>query len=450
MTDLDPYVPGHGSDTYCVNHYDLDLRYSVRTNRLEASARLKVLAATCIDELAVDLAGLRISAVEVDGQRVKRFTQGPARTVLPLPRQLQAGESAEVLIRYDGQPKPLDGRWGELGWEELTDGVIVASQPNGAPSWYPCNDRPADKATYRIAVTTESEYTVVANGALTSTRRASSRTTWVYEENHPMAPYLATVQIGRYAALDLVSGVPQRVLIPTPVRTRAMHDFARQPAMMDLFTRLFGPYPFARYDVVVTQDSLEIPLEAQGLSIFGANHIDGRRGSERLVAHELAHQWFGNSVGVRSWRDIWLNEGFACYAEWLWWEHARLRSSADAARQAWRRLMAQGKDLRISDPGPEMMFDDRLYKRGALTLHAIRLSMGDEPFFDLLRDWASTHRHGVVDTDDFRAHLLRHDPSGRIAGVVEAWIDDEALPSMPLGRPKADVTRSYVPAEFPR
>ena len=100
--------------------------------------------------------------------------------------------------------------------------------------------------------------------------------------------------------------------------------------MIALFEGLFGPYPFDAYTVVVTDDDLEIPLEAQGLSVFGANHMDGRRGSERLVAHELAHQWFGNSLTVGLWRDIWLHEGFACYAEWLWSEASGGRTAARA------------------------------------------------------------------------------------------------------------------------
>ena len=128
-----------------------------------------------------------------------------------------------------------------------------------------------------------------------------------------------------------------QLLVPPRLLAAAEHDLARQPAMMALFEEQFGPYPFAAgYTVVVTDDDLEIPLEAQGLSVFGANHMDGRRGSERLVAHELAHQWFGNSLTVGRWRDIWLHEGFACYAEWLWSERVRRagRPTAWRARSA--------------------------------------------------------------------------------------------------------------------
>ena len=152
-----------------------------------------------------------------------------------------------------------------------------------------------------------------------------------------MAPYLATLQIGRYQRLRARH---RRLLVPPRLLAAAEHDLARQPEMMALFEERFGPYPFAAgYTVVVTDDDLEIPLEAQGLSVFGANHMDGRRGSERLVAHELAHQWFGNSLTVGRWRDIWLHEGFACYAEWLWSERVgRLDGRPPGARRARARL----------------------------------------------------------------------------------------------------------------
>ena len=250
--------------------------------------------------------------------------------------------------------------------------MIVAGQPDGAPSWFPCNDLPADKASYRIAVTTESPYTVVANGRLVERRVGASRTTWVYEQPEPMATYLATVQIGRYDQRSHRAVVPLHTVGPPRLRRAVTHDLGRQPQMLVAFQDMFGPYPFAGYTVVVTDDDLEIPLEAQGLSVFGANHMDGRRGSERLVAHELAHQWFGNSLTVGRWQDIWLHEGFACYAEWLWSERADGRPADDFARAAWERLAALPQDLLLADPGPDLMFDDRLYKRGALTLHALR------------------------------------------------------------------------------
>ena len=427
------YVSGQGSQVYDVTHYDLDLDYTVRTNRLVGTARITVVLRERATHLEFDLHGLAVSDVRVDGESVRRWRTRGNKLHVPLRGETGARRRLQVVVTYSGRPGPRLGPWGEVGFEELTDGALVAAQPDGAPTWFPCNDRPSSRATYRISVTTESPYTVVANGELVSRTRASSRTTTVYENSTPTAPYLATVQIGRYGALEpegLVRGdVPQRVYVPDRLRRRAAHDFARQPAMMRLFVDLFGPYPFSRYDVVVTDDDLEIPLEAQTVSIFGANHVDGHRRSERLVAHELAHQWFGNAVGLARWRDIWLNEGFACYSEWLWWDHLGARRLRSTVERYHASLQEEPCDLRVADPGAERMFDDRVYKRGALALHAVRCAVGEAEFFDLVRSWVAGHLDTVVTTDDFRAHLAAASPG--LEEVLVPWIDEEPLPPLP-------------------
>ncbi len=432
-TGIDHYVPGHGCDDYAVRHYDLTLNYRVRTNRLDGIALLTLDITRDCGELSFDLAGLGVGKVTVDGARVRRFAQRGRKLVVRLGRPVPAGSRVEVEIAYGGSPRPLSGAWGEVGWEELNDGVIVAGQPNGAPSWFPCNDRARDKATYRLQMTCESDYAVVCGGELESKSRSGSRTTWVYVQDRPMAPYLATVQIGRYETVALPGAEPaQSIHVPRRLMRRADHDFYRQPAMMNLFERLFGPYPFTSYRVVVTDDDLEIPLEAQGLSIFGANQIDGRGGGERLVAHELAHQWFGNSVGVAQWQHIWLNEGFACYAEWLWWDHMRMHSIASSTRTAWLGLRAKPQDLVLADPGPATMFDDRVYKRGALTLHALRGALGDEAFFAMVRGWTAEHAYRTVTTWDFLEHVSEISAGREPRALAERWLLSADLPSLPI------------------
>lgn len=426
----DPYRPQSGDDAYRVVRYDVDLDYRVTSNRLDATVVLHVLTRRRTGVLTVDLAGLRVAKVLVDGRPVRHTHRG-RKVRVTLPRTAEADTPLALTIRYGGSPSPVRGPWGEVGWEELTDGAIVASQPDGAPSWLACNDHPGDKASYRFRVTTESAYTVVCNGTLLERRAGASRTTWVYDAPEPMATYLATVQVGRYRLLDTVMGpVRQRAAVPPRLLASFDVDFGPQPAMMRLFERVFGPYPFAGYTVVVTDEELEIPVEAQGLSVFGANHVDGRHGSERLVAHELAHQWFGNSLTIGAWRDIWLHEGFACYAEWLWSAEAGRDDADTLARKAHQRLAALPQDLVIGDPGPARMFDDRVYKRGALTLHALRLTVGDTAFGALLKAWTTEHRHGVVSTARFEEHAQRYAPVP-LAPLFDTWLRTARLPALP-------------------
>lgn len=421
----DRYVPGRGDDSFSVSHYDLDLDLR-GTGSISGRARLTVTARVDLTSLTLDLVGLGVDKVAVGG-RAARWRHRGSRLVITPAAPVAAGSQVLVEVRYSGEPGPQRGPWGEVGWEELTDGVLVAGQPDGAPTWFPCQDVPGSKATYATQVRADSTYSVVAHGVLALQSRGGSRTTWVYEMADPTATYLATLQVGRYERLALPgSDVPVTAWVPPRLHGRATQDLRRQPEMLEVFSRLFGPYPFAGYTVVVTDDDLEIPLESQGLSVFGANHVDGAGGSERLVAHELAHQWFGNSVGVAAWQHVWLNEGFACYAEWLWSQESGGPSADDLARTHHRRLAQEPQDLVLSDPGPDLMFDDRVYTRGALALHALRRSVGDGAFFDLLREWTATHRHGTVTTDDWLAHV---GPAG--TALLRPWLDDTALPPMP-------------------
>ena len=277
---------------------------------------------------------------------------------------------------------------------------------------------------------------MVSNGLLEGRRRRGSSESWTYVMDVPMATYLATVQIGRYdivehrAPVPLVSAVPQG----TGRKRGAGYDagFGRQAEMITAFERWFGPYPFSSYAAVVTGDDLEIPLESQSLSTFGKNFVSEDWDQVRLVAHELAHQWFGNVVTLARWQDIWLHEGFACYSEWLWSQESGGRSADAWAREHHGRLSELDQDLVLADPGPELMFDDRVYKRGALALHAVRLTVGDEAFFDLLAGWVAEHARGSVTTEDFLAFADAR-TGAPVADLLEPWLRDEELPELPDG-----------------
>ncbi|MGK2879314.1 MAG: M1 family metallopeptidase [Mycobacterium sp.] len=429
---IDPYIPGNGNFGYRVSRYELDLEYKVSSNRLAGDATITAVTLAELGSFTVDLSdALSVGKVSVNGHRPAAYRSSNNKLHIRLAAKLPAGAALKIGIRYGGTPRPIRSVWGEVGFEELTNGVLVAGQPNGAASWFPCDDHPSSKASYRISISTDSPYLAIANGELKSKRVHAGMTTWAYEQPEPMSTYLATLQIGEYQTHRLSkSPVPMHAALPARLKRDFDHDFGRQPQMMKLFVKLFGAYPLAAgYTVVVTDDDLEIPLEAQGMSIFGANHCDGSRDAERLIAHELAHQWFGNSVTVRRWRDIWLHEGFACYAEWLWSENSGGQSADKWARHYHQRLRDSPQDLLLSDPGPRDMFDDRVYKRGALTLHALRGKLGDKAFFALLREWTTRYRHGTVVTDDFTG-LAANYARASLRPLWVAWLHRTEVPDL--------------------
>ncbi|HWU33430.1 MAG TPA: M1 family metallopeptidase [Marmoricola sp.] len=422
---VDPYLPGHGSAAYDITHYNLELDYAVGSNLLVGTATLTLRLNAEADKVRLDLHRLRVEKVQLAGKLAK-FRQTPGHLTIAIPRS-EAGTPLTLTIRYRGNPGVVRDRAGEAGWEELTDGALTACQPGGAPAWFPCNDRPSNKATYHFVVRVDANYFVVANGNRVAQERRGSSCTWTYEQIHPISTYLACLGIGHYVEVPQDGSVPMAGVVSPLRRSDYSSAFGNQPAMMAFFARLFGAYPFASYRAVVTDDDLEIPLEAGGFSTFGANFLSPEWPAQRLIAHELSHQWFGNSVTIRQWRDIWLHEGFACYCEWLWSEESGGDTADQWARHYHDRLKALPQDLLLGDPGPDDMFDDRVYKRGALLLHALRSRLGDDEFFTLLRDWATENRHGVVSTADFEVAALRF---GIGPDFFDAWLRNTLLPPL--------------------
>lgn len=417
-----------------VTHYDLDLTYRVEPNMLQGEAVLHIRALEDVDKLTLDLGGAMVARriTAKHAPRVAKFRLSGGKLRLNFADTIAEGQEFELLIRYGGSPRPLRTPWGEIGWEETDSGSLVASQPNGAPSWFPCDDTPSAKATYDIRITADDPFVVISNGKLVSRRSAGgSMTRWHYRVKHPMATYLATVQVGEYIEIPLGANV--RAWAPAHLKQVVLEEFSQQQEMVDFYSELFGHYPFADYQVVITDDELEIPLEAQGLSIFGSNHVKGDHVFERLIAHELSHQWFGNSVGLMEWKDIWLNEGFACYCEWLWFEHAHGRPAHDSARSHYQVLARKKQDILLSDPGTRDMFDDRVYKRGALTVHALRRLVGDEAFFATVREYLTAAQHSVVSPEDLISRMRKAaENPGDVDQLLAQWLDKPELPRFPL------------------
>ena len=387
-----------------VTHYNLDFDYKVAPNRLEATATLTLNTWRELNHLTLDLTqGLSVRRVEAsNGFGVKRYRHHGGKLRITFDQFIPVDTELQLTIRYAGSPRPRRTAWGMLGWEELDNGALTANQPNGAPSWFPCDDTPDEKATYTFNVRADRGYVAVTN----TTAR-------------PMATYLATVQVGQFHRVDL----GRNTVAWLPAATQ-IGDLDKQQAMLDYFETVFGPYPFENYQVVVHEEELEIPLEAQGLSIFGVNHL---RNNERLIAHELAHQWFGNSLGIAQWEDIWLNEGFACYAEWLWADFSGQMPIDVSVRTHYDKITPM--HFTLKDPGARDMFDDRVYKRGAITLHALRRAFGDPAFFAAVRDYVARGAHGVVEPFDLVNAFARQGIA--VGDVIDAWINHPELPECP-------------------
>ena len=387
-----------------VTHYNLDFDYKVAPNRLEATATLTLNTWRELNHLTLDLTqGLSVRRVEAsNGFGVKRYRHHGGKLRITFDQFIPVDTELQLIIRYAGSPRPRRTAWGMLGWEELDNGALTANQPNGAPSWFPCDDTPDEKATYTFNVRADRGYVAVTN----TTAR-------------PMATYLATVQVGQFHRVDL----GRNTVAWLPAATQ-VGDLDKQQAMLDYFETVFGPYPFENYQVVVHEEELEIPLEAQGLSIFGVNHL---RGNERLIAHELAHQWFGNSLGIAQWEDIWLNEGFACSSEWLWADFSGQMPIDASVRTHYDNITPMR--FTLADPGARDMFDDRVYKRGAITLHALRRKAGDPAFFAAVRGYVARGAHGVVEPFDLVNAFARQGIA--VGDVIDAWINHPELPECP-------------------
>jgi aminopeptidase N len=444
--NTDPYLPAVGSDVLAVDALTLELDVRLAANRISGTAVLhgRLLAQTARVELDLHRLGVDSVQAVAAGRRLKRAKASqprrtPHRVVVDLGEALPAGTALELTVAYRGTPKPRRSPWGPVGWEELTDGVLVAGQPHGASTWLPCVDSPGNRMSAEITVTCDAGYLPVANGTGRHVRQSGSRTTWRWVLEEPVPPYLLTLQIGRYRMVELPGrsdGPPIRLAVTPEHQQRALTTLGSQHRMAEVFQEAYGPYPFEAYTAVVADDDLEIPLECAGLSLFGTNHLSGRWEDERLIAHELSHQWFGNAVTLGRWSDLWLHEGFACYSEWVWSEASQRDTVQACARHAWQGLAAEAQDLVLCDPGPKDMFDDRVYKRGALTVWAMRRLLGDAVFGRMVRGWVAEHRFGTVDTAMFRAHVHSWAPAAGVSGTAvdalfDAWTVDTALPAFP-------------------
>lgn len=428
----DPLFPGLGNGGYDVIHYDLSL--DTRPIGLTATASITIEPFERLDRFNLDLVGLTVDSVTVDGRDATFEHVGRELTIDP-PFDLEPGTAASVFVAYHGEPILIDDPAGPigLGWYERPWGTFVLSEPLGAATWFPGNDHPQDKATFRIAATVAPGDAAVGPGIETSRTDAPGGTTVVWEMRQPMATYLASLVTGQF---DLVTEAPVNGVVIRHALPRGRSDLVEQlrptADLLDTFAEWFGPYPFDSYGVAVVTMSMNAApaLENQTLSIFTSDLFDQvpEEFTVRTQAHELAHQWFGNHVSPARWDDIWLNEGFATWVEYHWletrWAEERGETAEGIARYQ-DRTYGPLKGVQPAD-----LFDTRMYNRGAMTLEALRRTIGHEPFLALLREWLRRHGGSSATTDDFLT-LVEQNAGSEAASLVRMWVFDEAMPRLP-------------------
>ena len=513
----DPYFPTAGNGGYDVEHYLLDVEIDVEDNFIDGIAYIHMFPTQDLSQFNLDfVTELKVNAIRINEEPVTFEHFADELIVMPT-NTLPADERALVTVEYEGNPQ----------WSNYGVGIMMGNEPFGSKGWFPINEHPLDKATYWFEITVEQKYVAAANGILMNTRtEEDGKVTYSFNASDPMANYLVTLAVGDFNIErdESESGVPIRNYFADSLPQRTIRDFDPTDEMIDFFETVFGPYPFEVYGVVVHDLELGFALETQTLSLFGSAFTN-----EGVVAHELAHQWFGNSVSLAGWQHIWLNEGFATYSETLWFEHRdgkaaaaeRIERSygalADAARpleltrdellnilsdldygativsreqatEALNGLFADVLDseqietmldanqydsilaielpqmveqvefgdvslyttnfrdylsalgldqfaeslnpVLIGDPSPNNLFNRQVYARGGMTLHALRLKIGDDAFFDTLRTYTERFHDGNATTDDFVS--IAEETSGEdLTEFFDAWLFQSDLPDIP-------------------
>jgi aminopeptidase N len=434
----DPYFPLEGNGGYDVKHYDLRFSYDPATDRLDALNKITATATQDLSRFDLDLQQLTVKGVDVN-DRTAAFTRNGQELVITPPKGITDGSTFTVNVRYGGVPQTIVGSpivfGSPYGFIHTDDGAFMGDEPNATSTWIPLNDHPSDKATWTFRVTVPAGLEVIANGRLVNHTESANKSTWVWNEAYPMSNYLATAGIGQWQFKNGTTpgGIPETVgLDPTLLQSNpaAMDFFFDTTAeATDLWNDTFGTYPFDSTGAIADNatfngQSIGFSLETQTRPLYSAVR------STSTIAHELAHQWFGDSVSVRTWQHIWLNEGFATFAQYLWDEHLGIRTAHQDFLNDYNSRPASSSfwQIVVADPQRDTMFANAVYRRGGMTLQALREKIGDPVFFEIMRTWAADHKYDTATTEEFID--LSEQISGQdLSNFFQVWLYRPEKPS---------------------
>jgi aminopeptidase N len=437
----DKYFPKLGNGGYDVKHYDVVMTITPATNTVDAEITIRLNARTALKSFDLDFVGPEISSLTLDGEEASFSRHGQELRISP-PQNVGVG-AHEVTVDYSGTPPTVtDPDGSSEGWVATPDGSAALGEPKGTMAWLPCNNHPTDKATYRFELTVPNSHVAIANGKLVSQVSGVPNSTFTWRQTEPMASYLATVDTGVFNLEQTTyAGIPAwNAVDPT---LAADTNLSPMEDILTFESDTFGKYPWAATGAIVDLNSiLGYSLETQTRPYYPIPPDD------ILLTHELAHQWFGDSVSVHRWKNIWLNEGFATFAEWLWTEH----NGGDTTKQTFDDYYATPKsEHTFWNPPPARpgsgakLFDNTVYTRGGMTLEVLRERIGDADFFKLLKTWVKKHSGGDASTEQFIALAVK--VSGEdVRGLLHKWLYKRGKPSYHGHKAKAGAT---PPAPIP-
>ena len=425
----DELYPPLGNPGYDVQHYDVDLTYDGETQQLDAVVGIDVVALDARDEFTLDATFTGVESVVVDGAPAT-FVEDSPELRISLTDSWAAGDAARVEITYSIIARPQVGAdQFPIGWFNTAEGSYVLNEPDGARSWLPSNDHPSDKATFRFVIHTAPGITGVANGRLVEHTVDAAGETWVWDNTDPTATYLLLVLTGDYEIIEGVGpdGLPLLSVVLRQDRELMQPYIDTMAAQIDFFDGFFGAYPLSTYGLAMTDSFGGLAMETTGRSLFSREDFaDGVVGylQDLLLAHELAHQWFGDAVTPAVWKDIWLNESFATYAQWMWLAEAGYATVDEQAREA-----LGARDARsTAEPTASDLFGFNSYDGGATILHALRLTVGDATFFAILRDWVADNSGTSQSTADFIA-LAERVAERDLTEFFDTWLFAAKVPA---------------------
>lgn len=430
----DPYYPYAGNGGYRASHYDVRLTYDPATDLLEGTTT--ILAKTTQELSSFDLDfGLHTNSILVNNVPAK-FHSDPKENgelvVVPA-APLKAGQDITVVAAYADTPSKvvIDGY---TAWKKTPDGALGVDEPQNSQWWYPANDHPTDKATFDISVEVPDNVVALSNGTFQgNSKQRTGWTWWRWRSRVPETTYSTTLEVGAFQVKQATTpdGKPFITAYDPALgesMDAAMASVERTPEIDAFLATQFGPYPFEAEGGVVS-NGLNFALEAQTRPVFGGKFF-AKGSNTSVVAHENAHQWFGDDVSLGRWSDIWLNEGFASYAEYLWAEHEGEGSAAELLQYVYDKYPADDQFWQVlpGNPGADKQFDNAVYDRGPMALQALRTRVGDEAFFKILQTWVVEHRGGAARIDDFIA--LSERVSGKsLRELFTTWLFTAGKPA---------------------